>query len=107
MNQFTDFPDLICQGNGGQILFATDDFFAVCENMILDSEPIWNPTTYTPEGKEMDGKNLLDRLRFDLLSLWLAGYPERDAGLLPFSSTIYNQYSYIDHLRHYQLSYRQ
>lgn len=48
-------PDLISAGNGGKILFATDDFFAVCENMIQDSEPVWNPSTYTSEGKEMDG----------------------------------------------------
>ena len=58
MSSFTDYPDLISAGNGGQVLFATDDFFAVCENMILDCEPIWNPSTYTPEGKEMDGRVL-------------------------------------------------
>ena len=51
----TQHPDLISAGNGGKILFSTDDFFAVCECMISDGEALWNPSTYTAEGKEMDG----------------------------------------------------
>ncbi|KAJ3269284.1 hypothetical protein HDV01_001613 [Terramyces sp. JEL0728] len=50
-----EYPDLACADNGGKILFATDDFFAVCENLIAAHEPVWDPNTYTPEGKEMDG----------------------------------------------------
>ncbi|KAJ3252180.1 hypothetical protein HK103_001791 [Boothiomyces macroporosus] len=50
-----EYPDLACADNGGRILFATDDFFAVCENLIAPQEPVWDPNTYTPEGKEMDG----------------------------------------------------
>jgi allantoicase len=37
------------------ILFATDDFFAVAENLLVPKEPHFDPTTYTPQGKEMDG----------------------------------------------------
>ncbi|GBP05442.1 Allantoicase [Eumeta japonica] len=40
---------------GGKVLFATDDFFAVCENMLSDSEPIFIPEKYTEYGKWMDG----------------------------------------------------
>ncbi|KAI8895717.1 allantoicase-like protein [Globomyces pollinis-pini] len=52
---FKSYPDLASSANGGKILFATDDFFAVAENMLNPAEPIWDPNSYTPEGKEMDG----------------------------------------------------
>lgn len=40
---------------GGKVMFATDDFFAVCENMIADTEPIFIEDKYTEFGKWMDG----------------------------------------------------
>lgn len=36
-------------------MFATDDFFALCENMIADNEPIIVADKYTEYGKWMDG----------------------------------------------------
>lgn len=41
--------------SGGEILFATDDFFAMCENLISDKDPINLPEKYTEFGKWMDG----------------------------------------------------
>lgn len=41
--------------NGGKILFATDDWFAVAENMLADTEPIFISDKYTDCGKWMDG----------------------------------------------------
>lgn len=41
--------------NGGQIIYATDDFFATAENMIQDSEPVYVDGKYTEYGKWMDG----------------------------------------------------
>lgn len=40
---------------GGKVIFATDDFFATCENMIADSEPVFIADKYTEFGKWMDG----------------------------------------------------
>lgn len=40
---------------GGKVVFATDDFFAKCENMLSDSEPVFKADEYTEFGKWMDG----------------------------------------------------
>lgn len=52
---FKTYPDLARSSNGGKVLFATDDFFAVAENMISNSEPVWDADKYTEFGKWMDG----------------------------------------------------
>jgi ureidoglycolate hydrolase len=52
---FTYFPDLASNANGGLVLFATDDFFAVAENMIEVNDPVWDEQRYTEQGKWMDG----------------------------------------------------
>ena len=44
------YPDLAADANGGKIVFASDDFFAVAENMISKSEPEWIETKYTEFG---------------------------------------------------------
>lgn len=53
--EFERYPNLASEEAGTEILFATDDFFAVAENLIKASEPTFNSNTYTPFGKEMDG----------------------------------------------------
>ncbi|KAJ3364860.1 hypothetical protein HDU91_002424 [Kappamyces sp. JEL0680] len=58
---FLSLPDLACKGNGGKVLFATDDFFAVAENAIEDHDPVWDPNSYTPEGKEMDVESAIGK----------------------------------------------
>ncbi|KAI8801746.1 allantoicase-like protein [Cladochytrium replicatum] len=47
--------DLASSSNGSTILFATDDFFAVAENLISPKDPIWLADKYTEFGKWMDG----------------------------------------------------
>ncbi|KAG6453581.1 allantoicase [Manduca sexta] len=52
---FTKLSDFASVSTGGKVLFATDDFFAVSENLIADSEPIFIADKYTEFGKWMDG----------------------------------------------------
>lgn len=42
-------------GQGAEILFATDDWFAAAENLTKSSEPIWKEGVFVAEGKWMDG----------------------------------------------------
>ncbi|KAL7301809.1 hypothetical protein TKK_0005419 [Trichogramma kaykai] len=48
------YKDVSSQKNGAKVLFATDDFFAVAENLLKEEEPEWNEN-YTEYGKWMDG----------------------------------------------------
>nr|CAD7448664.1 unnamed protein product [Timema bartmani] len=41
--------------NGGKIMFATDDWFAVAENLLKVEEPQWQEGVFTAYGKWMDG----------------------------------------------------
>lgn len=41
--------------SGGEIIFATDDYFATADNLIEDSEPVFIEDKYTEYGKWMDG----------------------------------------------------
>ncbi|KAH9631827.1 hypothetical protein HF086_011075 [Spodoptera exigua] len=52
---FAELSEFASLGSGGEVVFATDDFFATCENMIADSEPIFIEDKYTEYGKWMDG----------------------------------------------------
>ena len=54
----SQWPDVASSAVGGKILFATDDFFAVAENMISPAEPRWNED-FTEFGKWMDGYLIL------------------------------------------------
>jgi len=47
--------DLIAARSSGKILFASDDGFAVAENLLKDSNPEWKEGVYTEYGKWMDG----------------------------------------------------
>jgi allantoicase len=40
---------------GAKVLFATDDWFARAENLLLDGPPLFDPNAYCNEGKVMDG----------------------------------------------------
>ncbi|KAH6560619.1 hypothetical protein BASA60_000588 [Batrachochytrium salamandrivorans] len=44
-------PTLAVETNGGKILFATDDFFAVAENMIAASNPVWDEASWETRRK--------------------------------------------------------
>jgi len=47
--------DLACAANGGQALWASDEFFAEKENLLLAEEPVFVAERYTDRGKWMDG----------------------------------------------------
>ncbi|CAB3239464.1 unnamed protein product [Arctia plantaginis] len=53
--EFTKFSEFASIGAGGKVVFATDDFFATCENMLSDAEPVFIAEKYTEYGKWMDG----------------------------------------------------
>ncbi len=52
---FTSLIDLAAERLGGQVLEATDDFFAEKENLIKQDEAVFKPGLYTDNGKWMDG----------------------------------------------------
>ncbi|OUR94517.1 allantoicase [Flavobacteriales bacterium 34_180_T64] len=49
------YTDLASEQIGGQVLFATDDFFAEKENLIKEGRGVFIPDKYTEQGKWMDG----------------------------------------------------
>ena len=49
------YTDLASEQIGGQVLYATDDFFAEKENLIKEGRGIFIPDKYTERGKWMDG----------------------------------------------------
>jgi len=53
--QFTALTDLAAERLGGKVLYATDDFFAEKENLILPTRGIFITDKYTDRGKWMDG----------------------------------------------------
>ncbi|MCF6129981.1 allantoicase [Flavobacterium sp. AS60] len=52
---FTTLTDLAAARLGGKVLYATDDFFAEKENLILPTRGIFIHDKYTDRGKWMDG----------------------------------------------------
>lgn len=52
---FTQLTDLASERLGGEVLFATDDFFAEKENLIKPTRGIFIADKYTDRGKWMDG----------------------------------------------------
>ena len=52
---FKGYTDLASEKIGGQVLYATDDFFAGKENLIKEGRGIFIPDKYTERGKWMDG----------------------------------------------------
>ena len=47
--------DLACDTVGGRVVFATDEWFAACDNMIKQAPPQWREGEFTTFGKWMDG----------------------------------------------------
>ncbi|KAI8817995.1 galactose-binding domain-like protein [Fimicolochytrium jonesii] len=52
---YSTLTNLSCASLRTHILFATDDFFAPAELFLNPSPPAFDPTTFTPFGKQMDG----------------------------------------------------
>lgn len=40
---------------GSRVIFATDEFFAVADNLLLRNAPEYDPNAYCAQGKVMDG----------------------------------------------------
>lgn len=55
MTKFTDYIDLAVETLGGAVLAASDEFFAIKENLLRAPEPIFDPTRFTDSGKWYDG----------------------------------------------------
>jgi allantoicase len=53
--EFTKYTDLAAEKLGGNVLYATDDFFAEKENLIKPGRGIFITGKYTDRGKWMDG----------------------------------------------------
>lgn len=53
--RFTDLIDLAAERLGGSVLWASDDFFASKDNLLLPQEAIFIEGKYTDRGKWMDG----------------------------------------------------
>src|SRR5262245_44135842 len=54
-DDFEQLVDLASERLGGEVLAASDDFFAEKENLIKDKPPVWDADRYTDRGKWMDG----------------------------------------------------
>jgi allantoicase len=55
MKDFTQLADLASERLGGQVLEASDEFFAPKENLLKESKPVFIEGKYTTRGKWMDG----------------------------------------------------
>ncbi|KAH6580966.1 hypothetical protein BASA60_002641 [Batrachochytrium salamandrivorans] len=69
LDSYKTYPDLAVETNGGKILFATDDFFAVAENMIAASNPVWDEAKYTEHA------NTYSPMTVSRENGWTAGRP--------------------------------
>jgi len=51
----TDATNLTSSSSGSRVLFATDEWFASADNLLLPTSPIFIPDLYCEQGKVMDG----------------------------------------------------
>ena len=52
---FTQLTDVASSAFGGRVLFATDEWFAIAQNLLSPAEPLWDEHKFTEYGKWMDG----------------------------------------------------
>lgn len=66
---WTTLTDLAVNTFGGEVLYATDDFFAEKENLIKNELPIFLPDKFIRQGKWMDGMSyrLISSIRYLIL----------------------------------------
>src|SRR5947208_12270487 len=55
MTDFRELLDLASERLNGDVLYATDDYFAEKENLLRREKPVWKEHEYTDRGKWMDG----------------------------------------------------
>jgi allantoicase len=49
------FSNLASAMSGARVLFATDDWFAAAENLLMDGPPLFDEDAYCEQGKVLDG----------------------------------------------------
>jgi allantoicase len=54
-DEFTLLPDLASRALGGGVVYATDEFFAAAEHLVLPSTPVFTPRTFGHKGQVYDG----------------------------------------------------
>jgi allantoicase len=52
---FRALPDLALRALGGAVVYATDEAFAAKENLISAGPPVFDPSSFGPQGKVYDG----------------------------------------------------
>ncbi|XP_068197981.1 allantoicase [Antennarius striatus] len=52
---FLQFNDLVCDAVGGEVIFATDEWFAPAANLLKREAPRFDASAFTEFGKWMDG----------------------------------------------------
>jgi len=55
MEEFTRLPDLASRAFGGGVVFASDEFFAAADHLVLPSAPTYSPRTFGHKGQVYDG----------------------------------------------------
>ncbi|MCG8469114.1 MAG: allantoicase [Gemmatimonadetes bacterium] len=57
MNESVELPrvDLVAEALGGEVVFASDEFFADAANLLKPGPAVWREGEYTDRGKWMDG----------------------------------------------------
>lgn len=53
--RFSELTDLADEGVGGRAIFATDEWFAVAQNMLKPTPAVFDPDAFCEQGKVMDG----------------------------------------------------
>lgn len=49
------FENMASATSGAKVIFATDDWFAMAENLLQDGPPIFDPDAFCQQGKVLDG----------------------------------------------------
>ena len=57
------YIDLLNERVGGKALSCSDEWFAECANLVLDSDPVFKQGHFVPTGQWMDGWESLVRPR--------------------------------------------
>jgi allantoicase len=52
---FAEQSIVLSRPNSSTVVFATDEWFATADRLLLNTQPQFDPTAYCPEGKVMDG----------------------------------------------------
>jgi allantoicase len=55
MEEFTRLPDLASRAFGGGVVYASDEFFAAADHLVLPSAPVYSPRTFGHKGQVYDG----------------------------------------------------